>query len=221
MSEAAVLADDDAAALGAYCRVLWTWEPTGAVRLVSAGSSLGAFVVTSWNVMAFVAVPAALEPAGGAAIDRTVSLVSLAQALAAGSQLRLDELEPVEAPASPRTTLLHLPPRDGWEPVGEASAAEVNAVVDAGFAELQARSAIFGPRDTDLELRRWWAEEGWSGLTFAVEWTAQRLGMLAGGTVGAAVNGRWQRLATPMGQVFEYAAPGREQVSLARILPPR
>ncbi len=219
MTSTLTLGADEARALAAFCNRNVDWAPTGAARVVLAGSALGVFTVTPWEVMAFMAVPVAQVPEEP--VDLVVSVLALANALSEPGALDLASLATARVTPGSGITLLDLPPREGWQMPMHALAGDLSAKVEAGYQEVQTRAAVFGPRDTDLEVRRWWATTGWSGISMGALFAAQQLGMLPKdqSKVAAATNGPWKRLSTGRGQVFTYATGPASEINLALLYP--
>lgn len=214
-----VLKADDRRALAAYCRRQVAWLPAGSARLVVSGGSVGIFTTPPWDVMVFAAVPLA-EPIAGV-VDEYVSLVALADVLEADAPVNIDDLPRAPVSASKGITLLDLPPREGWQVPMNGLSGDLAAKVAEGLAAVQQRTAVFGPRDTDLEVRRWWAEPGWSGLSMGVLFAAYQLGMLPNdrSRVSASTCGPWKRFSTSRGQVFSFGTGTPDAASLALLYP--
>ena len=219
MTRRITLGEHESRALAAFCSRNAGWSPAGAARLVIAGSSVGVFVTPPWDVMAFAAVPA--DTGSDEPIDVIVSLPALTQMLTDTGVIDVDALPTVQVTPAQGVTLLDLPPRDGWQLPIHGISGDIAGLVEAGHDEVKARTATLAPRDTDLEIRRWWASPGWSGLTMGVLFAAHQLGMLPKdrSKVAAATSGPWKRLSTSRGQVFSFASGPASSVNLALIYP--
>lgn len=214
MSSGLSLGRDEARALGAFCRRHAMWSPTSAARVVGSGSSLGVFATPPWDVMTFAAIPAGSSVDG---IDVNVSMGALADALESDQPLDLDSLPRVHVPASKGLTLLSLPPREGWQMPISGISGDIAQAVDAEYQQVRQQTSGMAPRETDLAVRTWWTQAGWSGLTMGVLYAAQQLGMLPKdrSKISAASCGPWKRLSTSRGQVFSYGAGQGGALSLA------
>lgn len=204
LADAETLAD-----LGTYVARARTLDAEGAVRLQAAGTALAAYVgvlpghglMNEGAVIGLRVMPLA-EPAE---LDVTVPL--------AGITDRLARNEPGGAGASlpvPPTTVrvgwgALAPPRSGWEPVGELTAADLRAAATAGIAEIAQGSPEGAGAQAVTALRRsvWGRDTPTAppvpaGAAFA----AYALGFLGEGPARVLAHGRWTRVSTVAGHVL-------------------
>ena len=202
LADAETLAD-----LATYVARARTLDADGAVRLHASGTALAAYVgvlagqglMHQGAVIGMRVMPLA-EPAELDVTDR------LARQTQGGSA---DGAAAATLPVPPTTVRVGwaamAPPRSGWEPVGELTAAELRDVATAGIAEIAQGSPEGSGAHavTALRQRVWGRPTATtppvpSGSAFA----AYALGFLTGGPVRVFAHGRWTRVSTDAGHVL-------------------
>jgi hypothetical protein len=200
------LSEDDAKVLAAIARRQLGIDARMPVRIVSRPKALGLYTALPMDVVAFVAIPAAVP--AGEDIDLTVSLASLSieleRVMTAGVPLDLAALPEVRVPVTKKTNVAFLPPAEGWQLPMFAVAGDLVPQVDASVEEFTRRSKGLSERAQQEIAEEIWERPSWAGLTLRVLHAARRLGFLAQdrSRVAAATCGNWRRLSTPRGQVF-------------------
>ena len=204
---------DEAADLGGYLTRLLRFDKAAAVRLVVSGSAAGVYGNPPFDVLTLrtVALATAKPEAGGAgesgpavSLDITVSAGDLLHAIADDGSLALPR------PLAGATAWTgFLPPRAGWQTVGELPVAEVDTAALAGIAEFKARAeAIPDQERTRAAVDRIAAEVWDRPLTFGLPVRAAHaaramafLGPVSSASVAVRSAGRWLRLDAPFGTV--------------------
>ena len=217
---------DEAADLGGYLTRLLRFDKAAAVRVVAAGSAVGVYGRPPFDVLTLRTValshgePATGSAAGSAAsaeapaaadIDLTVSAGDLLHAIADDGSLALPR------PLAGATAWTgFLPPRTGWQTVGELPVAEVETAALAGIAEFKARAeAIADQERTRAAVDRIAAEIWDRPLTFGLPVRAAHaaramafLGQVQSGSAAVRSAGRWLRLDAPFGTIVVRTGSG-------------
>lgn len=197
---------DDAKALAAISRRQLGLDARMPVRIVSRPKALGLFTALPMDVIAFVAVPAAIS--SGEDVDLTVSLASLTieldRVVSAGEPLDLSALPEVRVPVTKQASIAMLPPADGWQLPMFAISGDLVPQVDEAVEEFSRRSRGLSERAQQEIAEEIWDRPAWAGLSTRMLHAARRLGFLAQdrSKVAAATCGNWRRLSTARGQVF-------------------
>ena len=206
LADAETLAD-----LATYVARARTLDADGAVRLHASGTALAAYVgvlagqglMHQGAVIGMRVMPLA-EPAE---LDVIVPLAGITDRLARQTQGGSAEGAAAATLPVPPTTVrvgwaAMAPPRSGWEPVGELTAAELRDAATAGIAEIAQGSPEGSGAHALTALRqRVWGRPTPpvpSGSAFA----AYALGFLTGGPVRVFAHGRWTRVSTDAGHVL-------------------
>lgn len=207
----------DAAALGVYLERLLALDKTAAVRFVGIGRAAAAYTAPPLHGSAsrgvtVLAVRTVALAEGTQTFDRTVAAGRLLDAIHVDG----DAQSPRSASATLPDPLLGgpswaglLPPRTGWQPLGEIPLRQLAEVVAQGNADF--RFAALGRDRAALDTL---AEEIWTrelpyGLRWRAAHTAATMGFLGpqpesgGGSSRVAGHTRWLRLDTPYGTVLE------------------
>jgi len=184
------------------------WRPSLPVRLVTSTSAVGVYSALPLEVHAFIAMPAGIP--AGPAFDRIVFAESLVNLLSVpqesvSAEIDLGVLPPVDSLIG--TSLVEMPPTDGWQIPITALASDVIPLVNEASVEFERRSEGLGERGKSELANEIWERPGWAGLPIRVLHAAVRLQILWNEPikVSAATCGPWKRLSTPRGQVFAYA----------------
>jgi len=174
-------------------------DPDGAARLVAAAGVLAVWVSPLHGaglptVLGLRALALA-EPAGTeVAVDTTVSLAAVAERLARSTQVL--PVPPVQVLTASWAGVT--PPRGGWAPLPDASAAALRSAARDGAALVAA-----GSRPSQVWREPLPGAAGEAGGTTALAQAADVLGFLAGDdVVHAARSGPWVRLSTARGHVL-------------------
>jgi len=209
LADAETLAD-----LATYVARARTLDADGAVRLHASGTALAAYVgvlagqglMHQGAVIGMRVMPLA-EPAE---LDVIVPLAGITDRLARQTQGgSADGAAAATLPVPPTTVRVGwaamAPPRSGWEPVGELTAAELRDAATAGIAEIAQGSPEGSGAHavTALRQRVWGRPTATTppvpaGSAFA----AYALGFLTGGPVRVFAHGRWTRVSTDAGHVL-------------------
>ena len=211
------LGEPEARVLEGFCRRQLKWDATLPARVVTAANALGVFTTPPLGVMVFAAVPTA-EPVGpDDALDLTVPLAGLAEALAGdSSDLSIADLPRALVSPGASPTLQHLPPADGWQIPIFAIAGDLVPLVDEATVEFEARTAGLPPRAQEQVAEEIWDRPGFGGLPLRALHAARQLGMIGNDSsrVSSATCGPWKRFSTPRGQVFVYASGPAARLAL-------
>jgi hypothetical protein len=201
----------EAADLGGYLTRLLRFDKAAAVRVVASGPAVGVYGRPPFDVLTLRTV--ALEPEGagsessgeGAAeVDITVSAGDLLHAIADDGSLALPR------PLAGATAWTgFLPPRTGWQTVGELPVAEVETAALAGIAEFKARAEAIADRERTRAAVDGIAAEIWDrpltfGLPVRAAHAARAMAFLGQAQSESAVvrsAGRWLRLDAPFGTI--------------------
>jgi hypothetical protein len=208
LADAETLAD-----LATYVARARTLDADGAVRLHASGTALAAYVgvlagqglMHQGAVIGMRVMPLA-EPAE---LDVTVPLAAITDRLARQTQGGGADGAAATLAVPPTTVRVGwaamAPPRSGWEPVGELTAAELRDAATAGIAEIAQGSPEGSGAHavTALRQRVWGRPTATTppvpaGSAFA----AYTLGFLTGGPVRVFAHGRWTRVSTDAGHVL-------------------
>jgi hypothetical protein len=124
---------DERGDLGAFVARVVRLDQTALVRLQAGGGTVTAWAATPFDVLATRTVHGALEPA-----DVTVPAPSLLTALTVE---RADTVDPGSG------GLWHgeLPPAEGWQPVDDVPAAELERLTERGLAVARENAGPMGP----------------------------------------------------------------------------
>ncbi|WP_194908379.1 hypothetical protein [Catenulispora rubra] len=212
---------DEAADLGGYLTRLLRFDKAAAVRVVASGSAIGVYGRPPFDVLTLRTV--ALGPGGPASeadqdladlaaeVDVTVSAGDLLHAIADDGSLALPR------PLAGATAWTgFLPPRAGWQTVGELPVAEVETAALAGIADFKAQAeAIPDQRRTRAAVDRIAAEIWDQPLTFGLPVRAAHaaramafLGQAQSASAVVRTAGRWLRLDAPFGTVVVRTGSG-------------
>jgi hypothetical protein len=213
LSEVRLAGADEAADLGGYLTRLLRFDKAAAVRVVVSGSAAGVYGRPPFDVLTLrtvaVETPSETEPAAG--VDVTVSAGDLLHAIADDGSLALPR------PLAGATAWTgFLPPRAGWQPVGELPVAEVQTAALAGIAEFKQRAeAIPDKERTRAAVDRIAAEIWDRPLTFGLPVRAAHaaramafLGQAHSATAVVRSAGRWLRLDAPFGTIVVRTGSG-------------
>ena len=218
---------DEAADLGGYLTRLLRFDKAAAVRVVASGSAIGVYGRPPFDVLtlrtlalgtgtlvgeADVAARAATAATEVTAdIDVTVSAGDLLHAIADDGSLALPR------PLAGATAWTgFLPPRAGWQTVGELPVAEVETAALAGIADFKVRAeAIPDQRRTRAAVDRIAAQIWDQPLTFGLPVRAAHaaramafLGQTQSASAVVRSAGRWLRLDAPFGTVVVRTGSG-------------
>jgi len=207
---------DEAADLGGYLTRLLRFDKAAAVRVVASGSAIGVYGRPPFDVLTLRTVAlgpgepvAEADPA--AEVDVTVSAGDLLHAIADDGSLALPR------PLAGATAWTgFLPPRAGWQTVGELPVAEVETAALAGIADFKVRAeAIPDQRRTRAAVDRIAAEIWDQPLTFGLPVRAAHaaramafLGQAQSASAVVRTAGRWLRLDAPYGTVVVRTGSG-------------
>lgn len=133
MSRLTVPDTDERGDLGAFVARVVRLDQTALVRLRGGGGTVTAWAATPFDVLATRTVHGALEPA-----DVTMPAAGLLTALTVE---RADTVDPGAG------GLWHgeLPPADGWKPVDDVPAAELENLTERGLAVARENAGPLGP----------------------------------------------------------------------------
>lgn len=214
---------DEAADLGGYLTRLLRFDKAAAVRVVASGSTVGVYgrppfdVLTLRTVALAAGVADSAHSAEGADegrfgdLDITVSAGDLLHAIADDGSLA------VPRPLAGATAWTgFLPPRAGWQPVGDLPVAEVETAALAGIAEFKARAEAIPDRERTRAAVDRIAAEIWDRpLTFGLPVRAAHaaramafLGQAHSASAAVRSAGRWLRLDAPFGTVVVRTGSG-------------
>jgi hypothetical protein len=207
VSELLLAGAHEAADLGGYLTRLLRFDKAAAVRVVASGSAVGVYGRPPFDVLTLRTV--ALDPAGNSGedatdVDITVSAGDLLHAIADDGTLALPR------PLAGATAWTgFLPPRVGWQTVGELPVAEVETAALAGIAEVKARAEAIEDRERTRAAVDRIAAEIWDrpltfGLSVRAAHAARAMAFLGQAQSEVAVvrsAGRWLRLDAPFGTV--------------------
>jgi hypothetical protein len=207
VSELLLAGAHEAADLGGYLTRLLRFDKAAAVRVVASGSAVGVYGRPPFDVLTLRTV--ALDPAGNSGedatdVDITVSAGDLLHAIADDGTLALPR------PLAGATAWTgFLPPRVGWQTVGELPVAEVETAALAGIAEFKARAEAIEDRERTRAAVDRIAAEIWDrpltfGLSVRAAHAARAMAFLGQAQSEVAVvrsAGRWLRLDAPFGTV--------------------
>ncbi|MEZ0107834.1 hypothetical protein ABH920_001826 [Catenulispora sp. EB89] len=207
---------DEAADLGGYLTRLLRFDKAAAVRVVASGSAIGVYGRPPFDVLTLRTVAlgpgepvAETDPA--AEVDVTVSAGDLLHAIADDGSLALPR------PLAGATAWTgFLPPRAGWQTVGELPVAEVETAALAGIADFKVRAeAVPDQRRTRAAVDRIAAEIWDQPLTFGLPVRAAHaaramafLGQAQSASAVVRTAGRWLRLDAPFGTVVVRTGSG-------------
>lgn len=219
---------DEAADLGGYLTRLLRFDKAAAVRMVVSGSAVGVYGRPPFDVLTLRTVALA----GGGA-DRAGSTDNTDTSDGSDSTDSTDSSQPVDIDITVSAgDLLHaiaddgaltlprplagatawtgfLPPRTGWQPVGELPVAEVETAALAGIAEFKERAEALPDRERTRAAVDRIAAEIWDrpltfGLPVRAAHAARAMAFLGQGqaaSVAVRSAGRWLRLDAPFGTV--------------------
>jgi hypothetical protein len=208
---------DEAADLGGYLTRLLRFDKAAAVRVVASGSAIGVYGQPPFDVLTLRTValgpgePADAETDPAAEVDVTVSAGDLLHAIADDGSLALPR------PLAGATAWAgFLPPRAGWQTVGELPVAEVETAALAGIADFKVKAeAIPDQRRTRAAVDRIAAEVWDQPLTFGLPVRAAHaaramafLGQAQSASAVVRTAGRWLRLDAPFGTVVVRTGSG-------------
>jgi hypothetical protein len=206
----ALAGPDEAADLGGYLTRLLRFDKAAAVRVVASGGAVGVYGRPPFDVLTLrtVALAAGADSGAGADspldVDVTVSAGDLLHAIADDGTLALPR------PLAGATAWTgFLPPRAGWQPVGELPVAEVETAALAGIAEFKAKAEAIPDRERTRAAVDRIAAEIWDRpLTFGLPVRAAHaaramafLGQAQSASANVRSAGRWLRLDAPFGTV--------------------
>lgn len=184
------------------------WRPSLPIRVVTSRSALGIYSALPLEVHSFIAMPVGVPE--GKSFDRIVFAEMLIACLSAPQEsvvatVDLGTLNPIESLVG--TSLVEMPPTDGWQIPITALASDVIPIVNEASIEFERRSQGLGERGKSDLADEIWERPAWAGLPIRVLHAATRLQILWNEPikVSAATCGPWKRLSTPRGQVFAYA----------------
>ena len=203
----------DAAALGVYLERLLALDKTAAVRFVGIGRAAAAYSAPPLHGSAsrgvtVLAVRAVALSDGAQPFDRTVAAGRLLDAIRTDPDGGASFTLPDALLGGPSWAGL-LPPRTGWQPVGEIPLRRLAEVVSQGNADFR-----FGALGRDRAGLDTLAEEIWTrelpyGLRWRAAHTASAMGFLgpqpesSADSARVASHARWLRLDTPYGSALE------------------
>lgn len=196
VSRARAVDEGGAVRLQATGEVLAAW-----VRVLPGRGVLGDGVVLGLRVMPL---------AGPHTLDATVPLAAVADRMARRQQT--GDVS-THVPVPPMTVTVPwtglTPPRSGWQPRAQLSAAEVSAAAEAGVAQVaQGTPAGAGAHAVAALRERVWGAPGPAGLPAGVAFAAYALGFLRPGDVATVHACRpWARVSLPGGHVLVRAVP--------------
>ncbi|MHA6625727.1 hypothetical protein ACU61A_09880 [Pseudonocardia sichuanensis] len=124
---------DERADLGAFVARVVRLDQAALVRLQGAGGTVSAWASTPFDVLATRTVHGALEPA-----DVTAPAAGLLTALT------VERAETVD-PGAGGLWQGELPPAEGWQPVDEVPAAELERLTERGLALARENAGPMGP----------------------------------------------------------------------------
>ncbi|MET0740400.1 MAG: hypothetical protein ABWZ26_02485 [Candidatus Nanopelagicales bacterium] len=191
---------DECRGLAAYMERLVDLDPAAAVRLQSAGPALGVWSGPPMSVVALRPVALA-EPL---TLDVTVGAARLLDVVRSAIGSRGFALPPA-VPGPPWAGLL--PPRVGWEAVGEAQTSEVSQQVERGVVSFRERTELVEQASRDRSTLLHYADEVWerpvvADVPLRAAHAASLLGFLGPtGVVAAYRTTTWWRLQCPGGSV--------------------
>jgi hypothetical protein len=198
---------DEAADLGGYLTRLLRFDKAAAVRVVASGSAVGVYGRPPFDVLTLRTVALGSEEGAADAatdVDITVSAGDLLHAIADDGSLALPR------PLAGATAWTgFLPPRVGWQTVGELPVAEVETAALAGIAEFKARAEAIADRERTRATVDRIAAEIWDrpltfGLSVRAAHAARAMAFLGQAQSESAVvrsAGRWLRLDAPFGTI--------------------
>jgi hypothetical protein len=201
---------DEAADLGGYLTRLLRFDKAAAVRVVAAGSAVGVYGAPPFDVLTLRTL-ALRSGESTPDADITVSAGDLLHAVADDGSLALPR------PLAVATAWTgFLPPRAGWQPVGELPVAEVETAALAGIAEFKARAEAVPDRERTRASVDRIAAEIWDrvlayGLPVRAAHAARAMAFLGQAQSATAVvrsAGRWLRLDAPYGTVVVRTGTG-------------
>jgi len=209
----------DAAALGVYLERLLALDKTAAVRFVGIGRAAAAYSApplhgsASRGVTVLTVRTVALAD-GAPAFDRTVAAGRLLDAISTdhdGPQspnARASFTLPDALLGGPSWAGL-LPPRTGWQPLGEIPLRRLAEVVSQGNADFRFNALGRDRAALDTLAEEIWTRELPHGLRWRAAHAAAAMGFLGPRPEGSADSARvasrtrWLRLDTPYGTVLE------------------
>jgi hypothetical protein len=204
---------DDAAALGVYLERLLALDKTAAVRFVGIGRAAAVYSAPPLHGSAsrgvtVLTVRAVALAEGTRPFDRTVAAGRLLDAIRVEADRPAHATLPDPLLGGPSWAGL-LPPRTGWQPLGEISLRQLAEAVSTGNADFR-----FGALGRDRAALDTLAEEIWTrelphGLRWRAAHAAAMMGFLgpqperSNAPARVASHTRWLRLDTPYGTVLE------------------
>jgi len=208
----ALAGPDEAADLGGYLTRLLRFDKAAAVRVVASGAAVGVygrppFDVLTLRTLALAADESTSRTTGAASpadLDVTVSAGDLLHAIAPDGTLALPR------PLAGATAWTgFLPPRTGWQPVGELPVAEVETAALAAIGEFKQRAETIPDRERTRAAVDRVAAEIWDrplslGLPVRAAHAARAMGFLGPAQSAATAvrsAGRWLRLDAPYGTI--------------------
>ncbi|MGD9483047.1 hypothetical protein WDH52_07255 [Streptomyces sp. TRM70308] len=193
----------EAARLGAFLERLLRWEKNAAVRIQADGGVVAVFARPARFEVLAVRTARLAESDADVTLDVTVAageLLELLDEKAAGVRV------PAAVTGPPWAGVL--PPRRGWQRLGELPSDAVRTVAAAAVGEFRQRAERLAGEERTRERLDALAEEIWSrplgrtGLPLRAVHAAHALGFLGGPEPLRLLSaGPWLRLSTPHGSV--------------------
>jgi hypothetical protein len=189
---------DERGDLGSFVGRVVRLDQTATVRLVASGSTVTAWATTPFEVLAARSVHGELD-AGDVTTPASVLLTAL-------TVDRSEEIDPGPGGMWPGP----LPPPDGWKPVDDVPAAELEGLTERGLAVARETAGPMGPPASLLDQTVLTVTDA-SGGTTAVKvplrclFALSGMGFLGAGpaddTVRVSATGSWMRLDARFGAV--------------------
>ncbi len=203
---------DDAAALGVYLQRLLGMDKTAAVRIVGIGPVAAAYAAPPLHGSAARASVLTVRTVGLAEgtqpFDRTVSAGQLLESIHTDEGGTAGFTLPAQLTGGPSWAGL-LPPRTGWQPLGEIPLRQLAEAVTQGNADF--RFAALGRDRAALDnlAEEIWTRELPHGLRWRAAHAASAMGFLgpqpesSAQSARVAAHTRWLRVDTPYGTTLE------------------
>jgi hypothetical protein len=208
---------DDAAALGVYLERLLALDKTAAVRFVGIGRVAAAYSAPPLHGSAsrgvtVLAVRTVALAGDARSFDRTVAAGRLLDAISTSPDGSANGAASFTLPDSllggPSWAGL-LPPRTGWQPLGEIPLRRLAEVVSQGNADFRFNALGRDRAALDTLAEEIWTRELPHGLRWRAAHGAATMGFLgpqperSADSARVASHARWLRLDTPYGTVLE------------------